>query len=135
MATKLDIDDYTTFFCVEPEWIADAGWYYGLRYRVVRGDDCLIVTLAPDEAEFACEWWQGDRRRLSFASVMAVEWTIVDRPGHATLTVGYRDGRTRHCTVQLEPYIAVDWTSSWGLVAEEIFLDPPTERSPGADTA
>lgn len=54
-STNLELLDYIIFFESEPEWIHSDGWYYGMRFLIKEGNDSLLITLAPDEAELTLE--------------------------------------------------------------------------------
>ncbi|MDC6168054.1 hypothetical protein [Paucibacter sp. XJ19-41] len=105
--------DYVVFFETEPDWVHPEGWYYGVRFETTRGQDRIIATLAPDEAEFSFEWWQGDVRRLRVQSVLAVDWRIETTSTRELLRVGYNDLQVKFCELQLRPHVSIDWAMTW----------------------
>jgi hypothetical protein len=113
MAERPELLDYIAFFEAEPEWVDPQGWYYGARFRTQRGEDRIVATLAPDEAEFACEWWQGDLLRLRWSSVMVSDWDIESTGSRECLRVRFRDDRVKSCELQLKPHVSVEWSMTW----------------------
>jgi len=105
--------DYVVFFETEPEWVNPEGWYYGARFSTERGDDRVIATIAPDEAEFAFEWWQKGICRVRLKSVRAIKWELETSPARELLRVTYNEEHVKFCDLQLKPYVRVDWTMSW----------------------
>ena len=116
MALRHTLQDYIGFFGVEPEWISEHGWYHGTRFRRSKGKELLLVTIAPDELEFACEWWQSGLLRFRFETVMAVAWSLSLELEHEVLEVRYDRVRTEACRLQIEPHISIDWNMGWGCV-------------------
>jgi hypothetical protein len=106
----MDLLDFRAFFDVEPEWVHAGGWPYGARFRVLRGDDILIATVAPDEGAFDLRWTQGPLERLSFRSVMVAGWEFL-RParGFEALRLTYGDPHVRRCELRLSPAVSVRW--------------------------
>lgn len=105
--------DYVVFFETEPEWVDPRGWFYGARFMTQRGDDRIVATLAPDEMEFAVEWWQGGLLRLRFSAVLVDEWQIEATPHREVLRVGFNAGRLDGCELQLKPHVSVSWRMQW----------------------
>ncbi|KQV96266.1 MULTISPECIES: hypothetical protein [unclassified Roseateles] len=114
MTDRLELLDYVVFFETEPEWTHAEGWYYGARFATLRGDDRVVATVAPDDMEFAVEWWQGDLLRLRFSSVMAHTWHIESAGGREVLRVAFNDERIKFCELQLRPHVRVEWSMTWG---------------------
>lgn len=112
--TKPEWLDYVVFFEAEPEWVHPQGWYYGARFAIRRGEDRIVATIAHDEAEFSCEWWQGELLRLRFGSVMAVGWELESAGGVELLRVSFNDRRARFCELQLKPHVRIEWSMTWG---------------------
>ena len=111
---KSELLDYVVFFEAEPEWVHPDGWYYGARFAVRRGEDKIVATVAHDEQEFSCEWWQGDLLRVRFGAVMASTWEIESTGGTELLRVSFNDPRVRFCELQLKPHVRVEWSMLWG---------------------
>lgn len=44
-----------------------------MRFLIKEGNDSLLITLAPDEAELTLEWWQGKILRFKNQSAMATK--------------------------------------------------------------
>ena len=70
--------DYFTFFETEPVWMHEMGWFYGARFRVLRGEDQLDITIAPDEMECQLQWWQGERLLMSIQWVSVSEFLLIN---------------------------------------------------------
>lgn len=113
MANRPELLDYVIFSETEPEWVNAEGWYYGARFLTVRGEDRVIATIGPDEAEFAFEWWQKGVCRIRVRSVRATQWEIESISGRELLRVTYHDESVRYCELQLKPHIQVDWAMTW----------------------
>ncbi|MBB4843141.1 hypothetical protein HNP55_001660 [Paucibacter oligotrophus] len=113
MADRPDLLDYVLFFETEPEWVHSEGWYYGARFSTQRGMDRIIATIAPDEAEFSFEWWQGELLRVRLSSVMASGWEIESSAAKELLRVSFNDERVKFCELQLKPHVRVEWGMSW----------------------
>lgn len=105
--------DYVVFFEAEPAWVHPDGWYYGARFMTQRGEDRVVATLAPVEAEWAFAWWQGEQLRLKFDAVMASGWQLERTPQRELLRLVLDGGRTA-IEVQLKPRICVEWRMAWG---------------------
>lgn len=105
--------DYVVFFETEPEWVADTGWYHGARFATQRGEDRVVVTIAPDELEFSLEWWQGDLLRVRLSAVMVNGWAIESSGPRELMRVSFNDDRVRFCELQLKPHVQLDWNMSW----------------------
>lgn len=112
-STNLELLDYIIFFESEPEWIHSDGWYYGMRFLIKEGNDSLLITLAPDEAELTLEWWQGKILRFKNQSVMATKWEIHSRHSQEWLWVEYSLERSIFCKIQLKPHIQIEWIMTW----------------------
>lgn len=112
-SSNLELLDYIIFFESEPEWFHSDGWYYGVRFLVKRDKECLLVTLAPDEAELAVEWWQDGILRIKFKTVMAISWQIHSRNSQEWLWIQCNTERSIFCRIQLKPYIQVEWEMTW----------------------
>jgi hypothetical protein len=113
MADPLSLLDFVVFFETEPEWVHSEGWHYGARFTTRRGDDRVVATIAPDEAEFSCEWWQGDVLRTRFQSVMAARWEIESGGSKELLRVSYNSERVRFCELHLNPHVRIEWAMTW----------------------
>lgn len=113
MKSRPELLDYIAFFEAEPEWLHVDGWYYGARFVTVRGEDKVVATIAPDEAELEIEWWQRDSLRLHFRAVLVIDWEIQSSAQVELMRVAFRDDRMRYCELQLKPYVRVDWEMSW----------------------
>ncbi|HEY8877415.1 MAG TPA: hypothetical protein VIN03_07625 [Roseateles sp.] len=113
MPDRPELLDYVVFFEQDPEWVHPEGWYYGVRFRTQRGEDRIIATIAPDEAEFSCEWWQGDLLRLRFSAVKARGWEIESAGDRECLRVHFNDDRVKFCELQLKPHVRVEWAMTW----------------------
>lgn len=113
MADRPELLDHVVFFEVEPEWVHPEGWYYGARFRTQRGEDRIIATVAPDDAEFSFEWWQGDLLRVRLSSVMAVRWEFESTGACELLRVHINDDRVKFCELQLKPHVRIEWVMTW----------------------
>ncbi|WP_077032616.1 hypothetical protein [Pelomonas sp. KK5] len=113
MADRPELLDYVAFFEVEPEWVHPDGWYCGARFRTQRGSDLVVATVAPDEAEFSVQWWQGEVSRTKFQSVMVCAWELECSPGRELLRVRFSDERLKFCVLHLKPHVSVEWAMTW----------------------
>jgi hypothetical protein len=111
--TQPELLDYMVFFETEPAWVHPDGWYYGARFITQRGEDRIVATVAPDEAECSFAWWQGSQLRLQFDAVMASGWQIERTPQRELLRLVLDGGRTA-LEVQLKPQVCVEWRMAWG---------------------
>jgi len=113
-SNRPELLDYVVFFETEPEWTHPDGWYYGARFAIRRGEDRIVATITPDEAEFSCEWWQGELLRLRFDSVMVNAWEIESAGGTELLRVSFNDPRLQFCELHLKPHVRIEWKMMWG---------------------
>ena len=70
--------DHITLFEIEPVWMHEMGWFYGARFQVLRGEDQLDITIAPDEMEYQLQWWQGERLLMSIQWVSVSEFLLIN---------------------------------------------------------
>lgn len=112
-SSELDLLDFVGFFEAEPEWTHADGWHLGARFRTQRGQDLVIATLAPFDTELSMQWWQGEVQRLNFRAVMASGWSLQCSPQQEVLRVTFQNERVKYCSIQLKPYVAVDWVMDW----------------------
>jgi hypothetical protein len=113
MIDKPDLLNYIEFFEAEPEWVHEMGWFYGARFVTTRGQDTVVATVAPDEAEFSLEWHQGGRCLMRFKLVMVTEWLIQTRNGKEQLILKTTSDREALCIVTLKPEVAVELEAQW----------------------
>lgn len=113
MSDKPDLLNYIEFFEAEPEWVHEMGWFYGARFVTTRGQDTVIATVAPDEAEFSLEWHQEGRCLMKFKLVMVTEWLIQTRNGKEQLILKTASDREALCIVTLKPEVAVELEAQW----------------------
>ncbi len=119
MSIRPNLDDYIAFFEAEPIEIHDDGWYYGIRFAVSRGEDDLIIAVAPDNLAFDLEWKQKGHRRLSLSLKMVAGWAIEKRGADEYLLLRINTGPEAlcsfdYCIIRLKPTIDVDLCMSWG---------------------
>ena len=119
MSIRPNLDDYISFFEVEPSEIHDDGWYYGARFVVSRGDDDLTVTVAPDNLEFGLEWRQKGLRRLALHLMMVASWEIAKHGADELLILRVNTGPNALCSfdcciIRLKPTIDVELHMAWG---------------------
>lgn len=119
MNSSPDLIDYVAFFEVEPDWVHASGWYYGARFSISRGDDQLVVTIAPDESVLSLAWSQSERRRLNLELKMVVGWEIERRENDEHLLLRINTGpqalcSVEYCLLRLKPSVHVDWRMGWG---------------------
>ncbi|QIL71922.1 hypothetical protein G7048_17115 [Diaphorobacter sp. HDW4B] len=105
--------DFVAFFETEPEWIHPDGWFLGARFVSRRGDDLIKATIAPDDMEFSCEWWQSGKLRFNVSAVLVNSWEIVTRSGQELLRITFNDERQRFCVLQLKPDVQLEWRMTW----------------------
>jgi len=113
MSDRPNLLDYEEFFESEPVWIHEMGWFYGARFVTTRGQDKVIATVAPDEAEFSFEWHQSDRCLIRLKLVMVTEWLIQVRNSKEQLILKTTSDRETLCIVTLKPEVAVELETQW----------------------
>jgi hypothetical protein len=116
---RLELDDYIAFFEAEPEWVHPQGWWYGARFKAVRGGDELVVTIAPDEAELDVAWSQQGARKLAMTLKMVSHWEIEQHGDSEHLIVRVNTGPEalcgfEYCLFRLKPRVEVECQMSWG---------------------
>lgn len=113
------LDDYVIFFETEPSQIHANGWYYGARFDVSRGQDELVVTVAPDNATFNLEWKQNGARRLHLNLTMVANCEIFKRGSVEYMQLRINTGPEAlccfdYCMIHLKPTINVELVMNWG---------------------
>ena len=116
--TRPVLFDYIRFFGAKPIETHDEGWYYGVRFAISRADDDLLITLAPDNMEFALEWKQKGQRRLSLNLKMVTGWEIENGVGDEYLSLRINTGPAAlcsfdYCIIRLKPTIDVEMLMGW----------------------
>lgn len=114
MSNQPDLFDYLVFFEAEPEWTHPEGWFHGVRFCFTTEHEKVIATLAPDEGEFALEWYQGEILRLKIDLVRVGGWKIESLKGVEYLRVGVDVEHVRYFILQLKPVVACNFFMSWG---------------------
>jgi hypothetical protein len=119
MSIRPSLDDYISFFEAQPSEIHDDGWYYGVRFSVSRGDDDLIITVAPDNLEFGIDWRQKGYRCLTLNLKMVAGWEIVKSGMDEFLILRVNTGPDALCSfdsciIRLKPKINVELHMAWG---------------------
>lgn len=104
--------DYITFFEVEPVWLHEMGWFYGARFHVLRGEDQLEITIAPDEMECQIKWWQGERLLMDIQWVSVNEFQLINRLGMEKLLIKSAE-RCLLVVLTLNPKIDLNIIMEW----------------------
>jgi|GEM_PF-5974973 len=105
--------DFIVYFECEPEWLHPMGWFYGARFTIIRGEDRIITTIAPDEQELDLQWFHSGIQRLNLKLVAIHLWTLDMQPAREVLRVISRSSETTVCEIQLKPIIHVDFNMGW----------------------
>ena len=108
-----ELIDYITFFECEPEWVHEKGWFYGARFLTRRGNETVVATIAPDEAEFSLEWRQNDRTLINLKLVMVTSWHLQNRKGKEQLVLTAASDREVLCILTLKPEVQVKTLAQW----------------------
>ncbi|WP_143751366.1 hypothetical protein [Collimonas sp. PA-H2] len=114
MSDRPELLDYLVFFESEPEILyPGTGWYCGSKFVSNRGDDHIVAVVAPDEGEFAFQWWQNDLLRADFNIAKVIEWNLECSSKREILFLKFGQDGNGFFSLQLKPTISVSWISPW----------------------
>lgn len=113
MSTIPSLMDFELLFESSPVWVHEGGWFYGARFVIERGADCLVVLIAPDEAELSLKWLQGERVILELKLLSVTEWHIQRRKGSEQLLTKVSGQRESLCLVTINPTVSVVYEAQW----------------------